>query len=123
MKLALRVLYLEDDLRDAALVQDTLEAEGISSQVRRVETEADFRAALDEGGFEIILADYTLPGFDGLSALEIAQQRSPDVPFIFVSGTLGEEVAVEALKTGATDYVVKTRLRRLVPSVKRALRE
>jgi PAS domain S-box-containing protein len=123
MKLPLRVLYLEDDLRDAELVQDTLEAEGITAQVRRVETETDFRAALDEGGFEIILADYTLPDFDGLSALKIAQQRSPEVPFIFVSGTLGEDVAIEALKTGATDYVVKTRLRRLVPSVTRALRE
>src|SRR5947209_2300667 len=100
MKLPLRVLYLEDDLRDAELVQDTLEADGITSQVRQVETETDFKAALDEGGFGIILADYTLPDFDGLSALKIAQQRSPDVPFIFVSGTLGEDVAVEALKTG-----------------------
>src|SRR5262250_2399595 len=74
MKLPLRVLYLEDDIRDAELVQDTLAAEGITCQVRRVETETDFLAALDEGGFEIILADYTLPGFDGLAALNIAQQ-------------------------------------------------
>jgi PAS domain S-box-containing protein len=123
MKLPLRVLHLEDDIRDTELVQDTLEADGITSQVRRVETETDFLAALDEGGFEIILADYALPSFDGLSALKIAQQRSPDVPFIFVSGTGGEDVAIEALKSGATDYVVKTGLPRLVPSVKRALRE
>src|SRR6266481_9223907 len=95
MKLPLRILYLEDDLRDAELVQDTLAADGITSQVRRVETEKDFLAALNEGGFEIILADYTLPGFDGLSALKIAQQRSPDVPFIFVSGTVSEDLAID----------------------------
>ena len=123
MKLPLRVLYLEDDIRDAELVQDTLAADGITCTVRRVETETDFLAALDEGGFEIILADYTLPGFDGLSALKIAQQRSPDVPFIFVSGTVGEDLAIDALKSGATDYVVKSGLPRLAPSLKRALRE
>src|ERR1700751_249871 len=123
MKLPLRVLYLEDDIRDAELVQDTLAADGITCTVRRVETETDFLAALDEGGFEIILAEYTLPGFDGLSALNIARQRSPDVPFIFVSGALREDLAIEALKSGATDYVVKSGLPRLVPSLKRALRE
>src|SRR6202041_1125934 len=119
----LRILYLEDDPRDADLVQEALEAAGIISQVTRVETRADFIAALEQGGFGVILADYALPSFDGLSALMIAQQRWPDVPFIFVSGTLGEEVAIEALKIGATDYVLKTRLSRLVPSVLRALRE
>jgi DNA-binding NtrC family response regulator len=72
----------------------------------------------------VILADYTLPHFDGISALKIAQEIRPEVPFIFVSGTLGEEVAIEALKlAGATDYVLKTRLSRIVPSVQRALRE
>jgi PAS domain S-box-containing protein len=123
MKLPLRVLHLEDDLRDAELVRDTLEADGFTSQVRRVDTETDFLVALDGGGFEIILADYSLPGFDGLSALKIAQQRSPEVPFIFVSGTLGEDLAIDALKSGATDYVVKSGLPRLGPSIKRALRE
>ncbi len=77
----------------------------------------------EQGGFDLIFADYTLPSFDGLSALKIARQHSPRVPFIFVSGTLGEEVAIEALKVGATDYVFKTRLSRIVPSVRRALRE
>jgi PAS domain S-box-containing protein len=123
MKLPLRVLYLEDDIRDVELVQDTLAADGITCQVRRVETETDFLAALDEGDFEIILADYTLPGFDGSSALKIARQRRPDVPFIFVSETVREDLAIEALKSGATDYVVKSGLPRLVPSLKRALRE
>ncbi|MBV9731820.1 MAG: response regulator, partial [Verrucomicrobia bacterium] len=119
----LRVLYLEDDPGDAELVQETLAADGIESEIVRVETEADFIAALKQGGFDLVLADYTLPSFDGLSALEIVQQNWPEVPLIFVSGTLGEELAIEALKRGATDYVVKTRLTRIVPSVQRALRE
>ena len=109
--------------RDAELVQETLEASGIGCQATRVETEAEFIASLQQGGFDLILADYTLPSFDGLSALKIAQQGWPHVPFIFVSGTLDEEVAIEALKIGATDYVFKTRLSRIVPSVQRALRE
>jgi signal transduction histidine kinase len=91
--------------------------------VTRVETESGFRAALQQGGFDVILADYALPSFDGLSALKITLGQRPDLPFIFVSGTMGEEVAIEALKIGATDYVLKTRLSRLVPSVQRALRE
>jgi PAS domain S-box-containing protein len=123
MKSEVRILYLEDDPRDAELVQETLANDGIRCQVTRVETEADFIASLEQGVFDLILADYTLPSFDGLSALKIARQRSPSVPFIFVSGTLGEEVAIEALKVGATDYVFKTRLSRIVPSVRRALRE
>jgi PAS domain S-box-containing protein len=123
MKSPLRILYLEDDPGDAELVQETLAVEDIACQLTRVETEADFITSLSAGGFDLIFADYTLPSFDGLSALKIARQRSPSVPFIFVSGTLGEEVAIEALKVGATDYVFKTRLSRIVPSVRRALRE
>jgi DNA-binding NtrC family response regulator len=123
MKSPLHILYLEDDPRDAELVQQTLAIGGIRCQVMRVETEAGFIASLQQGGFDLILADYTLPSFDGLSALKIAQQGWPHVPLIFVSGTLDEEVAIEALKVGATDYVFKTRLSRIVPSVQRALRE
>jgi signal transduction histidine kinase len=123
MKPELRILYLEDDPRDAELVEETLATDGIRCRVTRVETKADFIAALEKGGIDLILADYTLPSFDGLSALKIAQQGWPQVPLIFVSGTLGEEVAIEALKFGATDYVFKTRLSRIVPSVQRALRE
>src|ERR1700760_3252451 len=120
---SLRILYLEDDPRGAELVQETLASDGIRCHVTRVETEADFIASLEQGGFNLILADYTLPSFDGLSALKIARRDWPHVPLIFVSGTLGEEVAIEALKIGATDYVFKTRLSRIVPSVQRALRE
>jgi PAS domain S-box-containing protein len=123
MNFPLRVLYLENDVAAAELVQDTLEKDGIACVLNRVETEADFLSAVQQRGFDLVLADYTLPLFDGLSALKIVRQQEPDVPFIFVSGTLGEDVAVEALKIGATDYVLKTRLSRLVPSVRRALRQ
>ena len=119
----LRILSLEDDPNDVALIQAVLEAENILCELRRVETEAEFVAALEQGDIDLILADYALPSFDGASALELAVHKRPDVPFIFVSGTLGEEVAIEALKVGATDYVLKTRLSRIVPSVRRALRE
>jgi CheY-like chemotaxis protein len=105
MKSPVRILDLEDDPRDTELVQETLASNGIESQVTRVENEADFVASLEQGGFDLIFVDYTLPSFDGLSALKIAQQDWPHVPLIFVSGTLGEEVAIEALKIGATDWI------------------
>jgi PAS domain S-box-containing protein len=123
LKSPLRILQLEDDPKDAELVQETLATDGFACQATRVETKTDFIASLELGGFDLILADYSLPSFDGLSALTLAQEKCPDVPFIFVAGTLGEDVAIEALKIGATDYVSKTGLSRLVSSVKRALRE
>jgi PAS domain S-box-containing protein len=119
----LRILYLEDDPKDAELVQAMLGAEGVACEVTRVETRADFVASLERDGFDLILADYSLPSFDGISALKLAVDKRPELPFIFVSGTMGEEVAIEALKIGATDYVLKTRLSRILPSVQRALRE
>jgi len=123
MNSALRILHLEDDGKDAELIKSVLESGGIVSQVTRVETRDEFIASLDEGGFDLILADFSLPSFDGLSALQVALERSPDVPFIFVSGALGEDVAIEAVKIGAMDYVLKERLSRIVSSVHRALRE
>jgi PAS domain S-box-containing protein len=123
MQRPLRILSLEDDPHDTELIQELLETADIACEMTRVDTQAALLAALDQGGIDLILGDYTLPSFDGLSALRLAMNRCPDVPFIFVSGTLGEEVAIEALKIGATDYVLKTRLSRLVPSVHRALRE
>jgi len=119
----LRILLLEDNADDAALLQALLDADRVACELTRVETRAAFTAALKAGNFDLILADYKLPSFDGISALKIALSERPDLPFIFVSGTLGEELAIEALKIGATDYVLKTRLSRLVPSVERALRE
>ncbi len=123
MRHPLRILSIEDDPKDTELIQDLLETEGVACEVTRIDTEAALLASLEQGGIDLILADYSLPSFDGISALKFAMKACPDVPFIFVSGTLGEEVAIEALKIGATDYVLKTSLSRLVPSVRRALRE
>ncbi|MGH8590736.1 MAG: putative bifunctional diguanylate cyclase/phosphodiesterase [Gammaproteobacteria bacterium] len=120
---SVRVLYLEDSETDAALVEALLLEGGIGCSLTRVETAEAFAAALEEGGFHIILSDHTLPSYDSLSALACARERCPDVPFVFVSGTLGEEAAIESLKAGATDYVLKQRLSRLVPAIKRAIAE
>ncbi|MFB2919777.1 PAS domain S-box protein [Aerosakkonema funiforme] len=119
----LRILLLEDSLLDAELIDANLKDAGIDCDLVRVETRADFVAALEKNCFDLILADYALPAFDGISALEIARTTCPQVPFIFVSATLGEELAIETLKNGATDYVLKQRLGRLGPSVRRALNE
>src|SRR5882724_174502 len=119
----LNILHLEDNPTDGELIQSVLHAAGISCVIERVETRADFQAGLEQKRFDLILSDYTLPSFDGASALELARQKSPEIPFIFVSGTIGEEVAVDSLKRGASDYVLKDRLTRLVASVQRALRE
>jgi len=123
MNAPLRILHLEDDANDAEIVRDVLKSGGIACQVTRVETRDDFVASLERGGHDLILADFSLPSFDGLSALRIALENCPDVPFIFVSGTLGDDVAIDAVKTGAMDYVLKERLSRIVSSVHRALRE
>jgi PAS domain S-box-containing protein len=123
MRQPLRVLSIEDEPKDADLIKNLLETEGIVCDITRVENQADLLASLKQGGIDLILADYRLPSFDGISALKLALKTCPNVPFIFVSGTLGEEVAIEALKIGATDYVLKTSLSRLAPSVERALRE
>src|SRR5262245_9775076 len=123
MNAALRILHLEDNVNDAEIILGVLEAGGIDCRVQRVDTRDDFLAALEAGGSDLILADFSLPSFDGMSALRLTLERRPDVPFIFVSGTLGDEVAVEAVKMGAMDYVLKERLSRIVSSVHRALRE
>jgi len=123
MKSPLRILHLEDDSNDVTLAQATLEAGGLVCAFTRVETHADFVAALAAGGIDLILSDFSLPAFDGLSALDVAHSQYPDVPFILFSGTLGEELAIDSLKRGATDYVLKHRLSRLVPAVKRAMQE
>ncbi len=119
----LRILHLEDNPADGELIQSMLEAGGIAFSIQRVETPADFESALEHESFDLIISDHTLPCFDGLSALELARRKLPEIPFIFVSGTIGEELAVDSLKQGATDYVLKDRLSRLVTSVQRAMRE
>lgn len=119
----LLILNLEDNSFDADLVRERLELEGIDCEIRVVETKEAFQSAIQQGGIDAILADYTLPTFDGLSALAMARTICPEVPFIFVTGTLGEEIAIDALKKGATDYVLKDRLERLPPALERALKE
>ncbi|HNT77859.1 MAG TPA: response regulator [Anaerolineae bacterium] len=119
----LRVLILEDEAFDAELEIATLEEAGYVCQWERVETRAEFLTRLDAPNYDIILADYNLPAFDGLTALQLLLERDLNLPFVLVSGTLGEETAIESLKAGATDYVLKSHLTRLGPVVKRALRE
>ena len=123
MSTVLRLLILEDDPYDAELEIATLEEAGFTCQWERVETQAEFLASLDTPDYDLILADYSLPAFDGLTALKLSLERDLDMPFILVSGVLGEEIAIESLKAGATDYVLKDRLSRLRPVVRRALRE
>src|SRR5919202_1073305 len=120
----LRILYLEDDPLDAELIQATLADGGIGCEVSWVQTRTDFTAALEGADeFDLVLADYSLQDFDGLSALEVTREVRPEVPFVLVSGAVGEDRAIEALKSGATDYVLKQRLERLVPAVRRAVGE
>jgi len=118
----LRIIFVEDAIEDAELVYHELERSGLRSSFNRVETQAAFLLAL-ESRVDIILCDFSLPVFDGMTALKIAKERSPDVPFIFVSGTIGEELAIQALKLGAYDYVLKNNIARLPSSVRRALQE
>src|SRR6266850_7691862 len=119
----LRILHLEDDPNDVELVGATLEADGLDCDRKVTSTREEFVSVLEQGNLDLVLSDFSLPGFDGLRALEIARRRSRDLPFIIVSGTLGEEAAIESLRSGATDYVLKHRLTRLGPAVRRALNE
>jgi PAS domain S-box-containing protein len=119
----INILHLEDSVLDADLIRSRLAKDGLRVAIDRVVGRAEFLGSLQAKRFDIILADYALPSFDGLSALEIARSEAPDTPFLFVSGVMGEEVAIESLKQGATDYVLKHRLDRLGPAVRRALTE
>src|SRR5918994_2323822 len=117
------ILDLEDDPLDTELVQANLAEGGITCEIVRVKTREEFVAALKGSDFDLIFSDYSLPSFDGLSALKLAKEIRPEVPFILVSGAIGEDRAIEALKSGATDYVLKQRMERLVPAVRRAVSE
>ena len=114
-------LHLEDEPTDTELVERALKKAGLTCELRRVSDRDAFLAALDREGLDLILADYSLPCFDGLSALAAAHACRPDVPFLFLSGFIGEEVAIESLRQGATDYVFKHNLQRLGPAVARAV--
>jgi signal transduction histidine kinase/CheY-like chemotaxis protein len=118
-----RILLLEDVEFDRELIRSTLTGAGVDGRFYCVDTREAFLAVLKHTNIDLILADNSLPYFDGFSALEIVRSHYPDIPFILVTGVLGEELAIETLKQGATDYVLKQRLNRLVPAVNRALRE
>ena len=119
----LKVLMVEDRAEDAELLVREMRSRGLKVASRRVETSKDFEEALEAFQPDLILSDYTLPGFHGTEALEIALRKRPDTPFIFVSGTIGDERAIQALKQGATDYVLKDNRARLVPAIERAIRD
>ena len=123
MESILRVLLLEDAATDAELETSMLRRAGIACETRVVANERDLVYELERFAPDLVLSDFSLPGFDGLSALRLVREKRPDIPYIFVSGTIGEERAIDALKHGATDYVLKSNLARLPPAVMRAVRE
>jgi diguanylate cyclase (GGDEF)-like protein/PAS domain S-box-containing protein len=114
---------VEDRVEDAEMLLREMRSKGLEVLSKRVDTGNEFEFELADFSPDLILSDYTLPGFDGIEALKIASERRPDTPFIFVSGTIGEERAIQALKQGAVDYVLKQNRARLVPAIERALRE
>jgi len=122
MKTPLRILHLEDDPVDAELIRETLETEGFTPEITVVQTEADYVAQLDQD-WDIILVDYNLPQFDGMKAIKLVKERGLDLSIILISGTIGEDVAVTAMRAGASDYVMKDHLKRLGTAVKRGLTE
>src|ERR1051325_2068335 len=123
MNTGLKVLVVEDSENDAELLLHALSKAGYKPTARRVDNAAEMEAALAQDTWDLIISDYVLPQFSGLDALKILQRRNLDTPFIIVSGKIGEEVAVEALKSGAHDYLLKDRLTRLPAAVDRELRE
>src|ERR1051325_5109317 len=123
MEKPLRILHLEDDPDFSALVSAMLEKEGSKAEVVAVSDFKSFIAALESKSFDIIIADYLLPSCNGIQALETAREKVPDVPFLLLSGTLAEQAAINSLRQGATDYVLKDRLEKLEPTVRRAVLE
>jgi two-component system cell cycle sensor histidine kinase/response regulator CckA len=118
---AIQILMVEDSDDDAELLQRALERGGLDVQFGRVQTEEAMRRSLQEGRWDLIISDYSMPHFNGLSAFSLMKQSGLEIPFIFVSGTLGEETAVEAMRLGVSDYIVKGNLLRLVPAIRREL--
>lgn len=115
----IRILMVEDSEADAELIRFELDRGGLEHFHRRVSTEPEFLAALESREWDVILCDYHLPGFGGLKALEMLKARELDIPFILISGTIGEDVAVEAVKAGAHDYLIKGKLSRITPIIYR----
>jgi CheY-like chemotaxis protein len=121
-KSLLRVLHLEDSPRAAELVRDRLAADQLACEITHVKSQHQFESAIARKDFDLVLCDYNLPTYDGLTAITRARNSQPDVPVIFISGAMGDDPTHECLRMGATDCVFKYRLEQLTPSVKRALR-
>ena len=123
MATPLRVLMIEDSEDDAALLVRELQRGGYDVEFERVDLRDALESALNTKSWDLIVSDFSMPNFSGTDALRLLRAQGSDLPFIFVSGTMGEETAVAALQDGAQDYLVKTNLKRLVPAVQRALQE
>ncbi|MGH7544673.1 MAG: ATP-binding protein, partial [Gemmatimonadota bacterium] len=123
MNASLRLLLIEDSEDDARLVVRELERAGYTPSYERVDTEEALRAALDRGPWDVVVSDFRMPRFTGTDALKVVREHDPDTPLIFVSGTMGEETAVAAMRSGAQDYLIKNNLARLAPAIERELRE
>jgi PAS domain S-box-containing protein len=119
----IKILHIEDSMYDAEIIHGALKNDEIEFDLKHVRNKTEFVEAMQDANYDLVLCDYTLPGFSGSDALDIVMEKNPEIPFIFVSGTIGEERAVEALKRGAVDYVIKGNLNRLTSSIKRAIRE
>jgi two-component system cell cycle sensor histidine kinase/response regulator CckA len=123
MEKSLRILHLEDDPDFIALVSDMLKEEGLTPEITSTQNLPNFLAALRDNSFDIILADYSLPTCNGLQALQAVREKDQNTPFVLISGAIGEQAAIECLRCGATDYVLKNKLERLAPTVRRAVKE
>ncbi len=123
MERSLKLLHLEDDTDDAGLIKEIITDEFSDCEILLVKNKDDYKNELVKNKFDIILSDFALPGFNGLDALDMALRIQPDTPFVFLSGHIGEERAIEAMKKGATDYVLKERMSKIIPTIKRALKE
>ncbi|MDP2721429.1 MAG: response regulator [Bacteroidales bacterium] len=123
MKRKIKILHLEDSPNDSELIHAIIESSGIEHDYFLVDNKVDFVHFLESENIDIIISDYSMPGYQGSEALKIARQHYAHIPFIFVSGTIGEDRAIEAMLNGATDYVLKNKLERLIPAIKRAMRE
>lgn len=123
MSQPIRILFLEDNATDFELVSEFLNTEGLHCKFTRAASGAEFEQIFDSGSFDVVLSDYAIPGYSGFAALQYVRAQDAALPFILVSGTLSEEDAVEGLRAGATDYIIKQRLHRIAPAIRRALAE
>src|ERR1035437_5862704 len=123
MNYKIKILHLEDSLKDSELIQSIIEGEDMDYEYFLVDNEKDYIDTLRNQAIDIILSDFSLPDYNGSEALKISREKYIHIPFIFVSGTIGEDAAINAMLNGATDYVLKNKLERLVPAITRALNE